>query len=228
MIVKTSAIVLKRFPFGETSIIARCFTREEGKVNIIIKGAKRKKNHSSSFFQPINCLDMLYYFKPNRDIQTASKVSYNKIWSKFHANLKHMSYGMALMEITDKTITNHDPHPELFDELFSVINKIDSQDDKLNIIFWYYEMRLLTLLGYQPNLNDDNQINFNLLNSQKSKNSLKILKTLQTHSLESIPDFNITKEDRNTVGTFLSENLRNHFDYSGPLHSFNFMKKIKF
>ena len=228
MIVKTSAIVLKRFPFGETSIIARCFTREEGKVNVIIKGAKRKKNHSSSFFQPINCLDMLYYFKPNRDIQTASKVSYNKIWSKFHANLKHMSYGMALMEITDKTITNYDPHPELFDELFSVINKIDSQDDKLNIVFWYYEMRLLTLLGYQPNLNDDNQINFNLLNSQKSKNSLKILRTLQTHSLESIPDFNITKEDRNTVGTFLSENLRNHFDYSGPLHSFNFMKKIKF
>ena len=213
MIVKTSAIVLKRFPFGETSIIARCFTREEGKVNIIIKGAKRKKNHSSSFFQPINCLDMLYYFKPNRDIQTASKVSYNKIWSKFHANLKHMSYGMALMEITDKTITNHDPHPELFDELFSVINKIDSQDDKLNIIFWYYEMRLLTLLGYQPNLNDDNQINFNLLNSQKSKNSLKILKTLQTHSLESIPDFNITKEDRNTVGTFLSENLSFHKSY---------------
>ena len=228
MIVKTSAIVLKRFPFGETSIIARCFTREGGKVNIIIKGAKRKKNHSSSFFQPINCLDMLYYFKPNRDIQTASKVSYNKIWSKFHANLKHMSYGMALMEITDKTITNYDPHPELFDELFSVINKIDSQDDKLNIIFWYYEMRLLTLLGYQPNLNDDNQINLNLLNSQKSKTSLKILRTLQTHSLESIPDFNITKEDRNTVGTFLSENLRNHFGYSGPLHSFNFMKKIKF
>ena len=108
MIVKTSAIVLKRFPFGETSIIARCFTREEGKVNIIIKGAKRKKNHSSSFFQPINCLDMLYYFKPNRDIQTASKVSYNKIWSKFHANLKHMSYGMALMEITDKTTTNYE------------------------------------------------------------------------------------------------------------------------
>ena len=77
MIVKTPAIVLKRFPYGETSIIVRCFTREEGKVSIIIKGAKRKKNHYASFFQPINYLDLVYYYKPNRDIQTFSKVSFN-------------------------------------------------------------------------------------------------------------------------------------------------------
>ena len=67
MIVHTEAVVLKRFPFGETSMIARCFTREEGKVSVIIRGAKKKKPHYTSFFQPINYLDLIYHFKPKRD-----------------------------------------------------------------------------------------------------------------------------------------------------------------
>ena len=43
MIMQTPAIVLKSFPHGETSIIARCFSRNYGKISLIIKGARTKK-----------------------------------------------------------------------------------------------------------------------------------------------------------------------------------------
>ena len=87
MIVHTEAVVLKRFSFGDTSIIARCLTREEGKVSIMVRGAKRKKPHYISFFQPINYLNLIYHFKPKRDIQIAAKISYQRIWSKYQNNL---------------------------------------------------------------------------------------------------------------------------------------------
>ena len=228
MIIKTEAIVLKRFSYSDTSVIARCFTREHGKVSIMVRGAKRKKNNHTSFLQPINHLDMIYHFKPKRDIQTASKISYHQLWSKTQNNLKHISYGLALMEITDKAITSHDPHSELFNELISVLQKMDSQEHRLNIIFWYYEMKMLTLLGFKPDLNENN-ISHNGYNDPcGSSNSLNILKSLQTHTLESMPNLTISAEDRKTVGAYLSGNLRYHFDFNGPLHSFDFMRKLSF
>ena len=228
MIINTEAIVLKRFSYSDTSMIARCFTQEHGKISIMVRGAKRKKNNHTSFLQPINHLDLIYHFKSKRDIQTASKMSYHKLWSKFQNNLKHISYGLALMEITDKAITSHDPHPELFSELVSVLHKMDSQEHRLNIIFWYYEMKMLTLLGFKPDLNGNDFINNGYINPRGSPNSLNILKSLQTHSLESMPNLTVSVEDRKTVGGYLSGNLRYHFDFNGPLHSFNFMRKLKF
>ena len=43
MIVHTSAIVLKSFPYGDTSLIAQCFSKDKGKIGVIIKGARTKK-----------------------------------------------------------------------------------------------------------------------------------------------------------------------------------------
>ncbi len=226
MIVHTEAVVLKRFPFGETSMIARCFTRKEGKVSVMVRGAKKKKPHYISFFQPINYLDLIYHFKPKRSIQITSKVTYQRIWSKYQNNLKHMSYGLALMEITDKATINNDPHPDLFDELVSVLHKMDTQENRLNILFWYYEMRLLTLLGFKPNLSTDRIPEATFMNPDGSPNSRDILEALQNHSLDSIPDLSITAKDRKTVGAFLTGYMRYYFDYSGPLHSFEFMKKL--
>jgi len=226
MIVHTEAVVLKRFPFGETSMIARCLTREEGKVSVMIRGAKKKKPHYISYFQPINYLDLIYYFKPKRSIQTTSKVAYQRIWSKYQNNLKHMSYGLALMEITDKAIINNDPHPDLFDELVSVLHKMDTQENRLNILFWYYEMKLLSLLGFKPDLSMERIPEEKFMDPDGSPNSRDILEALQNHSLNSIPDLSITANDRKTVGTFLTGYMRYYFDYSGPLHSFEFMKKI--
>ena len=226
MIVHTEAVVLKRFPFGETSMIARCFTRKEGKVSVMVRGAKKKKPHYISFFQPINYLDLIYHFKPKRSIQITSKVTYQRIWSKYQNNLKHMSYGLALMEITDKATINNDPHPDLFDELVSVLHKMDTQENRLNILFWYYEMKLLTLLGFKPDLSMERLPETKFMDPGGSPNSRNILEALQTYTLDTIPNLSITAKDRKAVGEFLTGYMRYYFDYSGPLHSFEFMKKL--
>ena len=45
MIIHSTAIVLRRFSYSDTSIIARCFTKEMGKISFIIRGAKRKNTN---------------------------------------------------------------------------------------------------------------------------------------------------------------------------------------
>ena len=72
MISNSNAIVLKRFPYGESSIIAKCFVRNRGKLSFIVHGARRKKSSRSAHFQPTNCLDIVYYYKPTKNLQTIS------------------------------------------------------------------------------------------------------------------------------------------------------------
>ena len=79
MITDTSAIVLKTFPYGETSLISRCFTREKGKVSFIIKGAKSKKNLISPYFQPLSYVQIIYNEKEKRNLQIVSKVNFLKM-----------------------------------------------------------------------------------------------------------------------------------------------------
>ena len=82
MIAQTPAIVLKSFPYGETSIIARCFSRDYGKISLIIKGARRKKKSKASFFEPLSHIDLVYHHKSSRELQVVSKVSFINYWSR--------------------------------------------------------------------------------------------------------------------------------------------------
>ena len=114
MIINSDAIVLKRFPYGESSIICRCFVKEIGKTSFIVHGAHRKKSSKAAYFQPGNCINIIFYYKDNRNLQTISKTSFSKNWIHIPKDLKKIAYTMAVIELTDKCISENDEHKDLF------------------------------------------------------------------------------------------------------------------
>ena len=92
MIKNSVGIVLKRFPYSETSLIARCFVKDLGKVSFLVHGAHRKKSPMSAYFQPANCLNLVFYFKESRELQTISKASFNHSWSNISKDLKKRGF----------------------------------------------------------------------------------------------------------------------------------------
>ena len=68
--VATNAIVLKTIPYGDSSIISRLFTEDQGKITVMAKGAWRPKNTTGPLLEPMNHIRLQYYHKNNRDIQT--------------------------------------------------------------------------------------------------------------------------------------------------------------
>ena len=105
MIVHTPAIVLKSFPYGDTSLIARCFSKEQGKISLIIKGARNKKSNRASYFQPLSYVDLIYNYSSKRELQILSKVNFIEYWSNILNDLRSISLTMAIIDLTDKTIT---------------------------------------------------------------------------------------------------------------------------
>lgn len=232
MIVQTPTIILKRFPYSDTSIIAHGFTRDYGKISIMVRGAQRKKSPRSAYFQPANYLETLFYYKPNRDMHTLSKVSFIKNWIRFQDNLKPLSYALATVELVDKTVTDHDPHEELFDELVATLSFFHDGEKHFNLCFWYFELRLLKLLGFQPHLPEREFPGMVLPDPNGGPNSRIILEYLihaniyDASFLDDLSNQVVTAKDRQVIGNYISANLEYHFDTCRNMKSLNVLRQL--
>jgi DNA repair protein RecO (recombination protein O) len=226
MIINTSAVVLRSFPYGETSIIARCYTKDHGKVSLIVKGARRKKSPMAAYFQPMNYLDIVYYYRQTRNLQSVSKASFVEIWSDLNQDLKKIAHGLAVIELTEKTNTDNDPHPELFDELVSVLKAFNSSDLRFNLIFWYYQIKLLTILGFKPDFHQREHQNIKFPNPFAGPNSQNILEDLNNNSIDSITNITATSKDRKVISEYLTTFINYHFEGLESLKSFSVLKQI--
>ena len=178
MIIHTPAIVLKSFSYGDTSLIARCFSRDYGKINLIVKGARSKRSPKSAQFQPLSYVDLVYRNKPNRELQILSKVNFRESWPGILQDLRSITLSMAILEMTEKTLSEDDPHPGLFKNLADVLRAFNEKKSDPNILFWFYECSLLTHLGFRPDLDQRELPGLVLPDPNSGPNSGIIIKKL--------------------------------------------------
>ena len=226
MIIHTPAIVLKSFPYGDTSLIARCFSEDKGKISLIIKGARSRKSPKSAQFQPLSYVDVIYYNKPSRELQVLSKVNFRESWPKILEDLRSVTLSMAILEMTEKTLLDEDPHPELFKALVDTLRAFNEKKADPNILFWFYECALLTHLGFQPNLDKRDFPGLTLTDPNAGPNSGLILASLLAEDIENLPTDEVTPLDRKIIGDYLWTSLRYHFDGLAKIKSMDVVRKI--
>ena len=232
MIVHSPAVVLRRFSYSDTSIIARCFTQEMGKISFMIRGAKRKKSPQTAFYEPMNHLDLVFYYNERRDMQTVSKTSFATTYKNIHGDLKRIAYGMAVIELTEKTITDHDPHSDLFIVLLNILHAIDTRAEQLNLVYWYYQIKLLTLLGFKPDLDNREFAGLVLPDHTTGPNSAQILSFLISGNLSDtgfqskLNKLSVSSKDRKVISQYINTCLYYHFDGLKELKSLGVLKAL--
>ena len=98
--------------------------------------------------------DIIYNHKSNRELHAISKVSYKRYWSKILEDLYKVSLAISILELTDKTLSDNDPHPPLFLVLKEVLAAYNNTLINPKVLFWFYECALLSNLGFQSSLED--------------------------------------------------------------------------
>ena len=110
--------------------------------------------------------------------------------------------------------------------MIAVLKAFNSSELRLNLIFWYYQIKLLTILGFKPNfyqLEEGNTIFPNPFAGQNSKN---ILEDITTNSLHNIKNITATDKDRKAISEYLTAFMKYHFEGLDSLKSFTVLKKI--
>ena len=165
MLISTSAIVLKTIPYGDTSIISRMFTEDQGKVTILAKGAWRPKNNAGALLEPMNHIHLQYYHKSSREIQILKDGVFSQQFSNLRKELNKIIVGLAIVEMMDKSTMDNNPFPILYRLGWRVLKKLNDEKQNIWLVFIFFIYQLSLRLGFLPNLKKCSKCNTYLTSS---------------------------------------------------------------
>jgi len=151
-IIKTEALVLKSLPYGETSQIVRLYTQDEGKVSVMAKGARRLKSPFRGYLDPLNHLEVIYYDKPTREVQTLSRVTFMQAFLQDSRDYTETIYALAILEVINKFTHDVEDNEQVFSLALRVLTRIDQQPQKATTGLAFFLLRLATIMGYHIHL----------------------------------------------------------------------------
>jgi DNA repair protein RecO (recombination protein O) len=150
-----AAYVLHRYDWSESSLILDLFTREQGRVAVAAKGAKRPHSQLRSVLLPFQrvqvSLGRLAEGEGASEVQTLRHAE----WGGGGAMLTGAALfsGFHLNELLMKLLARHDPHVALFDAYAATLPALASTDEsRTQAALRAFELTLLREVGLLPEL----------------------------------------------------------------------------
>ncbi|WP_412069985.1 DNA repair protein RecO [Rubrivirga sp. IMCC43871] len=155
MIVRTDAIVLHAFDYGETSKIVRLLTRPHGVIGVMARGARRPTSTFGSTLQPMSYLQAVYYHRPQRGLQTLKETAHVVRFKQLTSDIHKVTLGLRVVEVTRSLVEEGEAHPLILDHVVRTLEHIDEAEaNAANAVPWF-QLRLASLLGFAPDIQRD-------------------------------------------------------------------------
>ncbi|MEM1118229.1 MAG: DNA repair protein RecO, partial [Bacteroidota bacterium] len=155
MIVRTDAVVLHTFDYGETSLIARLLTRQHGVIGVLARGARRTKSQFGSALQPLSYIEAVYYHKPQRGLQTLKEAAHAVRFRRLTADLGRLTLGLRIAEVTRALVEEGEAHPLTLEAVARALTFLDAAEENVaNAVPWF-QLRLAGQLGFAPDVQRD-------------------------------------------------------------------------
>jgi DNA repair protein RecO (recombination protein O) len=149
VIIKTEAVVLSKINYGDSSSIASLFTRDYGKMSVIIKGGRNPKSKLGLIIDPLNHLQLVIYKKESRDIQLISGADLITFYPRIKENLERLKYAYAIIELIKKLTYENEHNYRLFNGILKILSLLETSEEEPKIIFSRFFLFFLTELGYE-------------------------------------------------------------------------------
>lgn len=146
---RSEGIVLRRQDFGEADRLLTLYTQDFGKIRVIAKGARKPHSRKAGHVELFMRSKML--FATGRNIDLLTQVELQEAYRPLREDLVRVTYASHVVELLDRFTAENDNHPELFQLLADALGWLVETRD-LMLTARYYELRLLSLVGYEPRL----------------------------------------------------------------------------
>ena len=152
MILSTQGIVLKVFPYSNTSVICNVFTQIKGKMSFIAKGIQKPKNPTISILQPFNILEIQYYYKDGRNIQMIKEVDIDQSFCSIRNNLSSILFGGAILNISNRILEPNYENDIIFRLISKSLGNLGSNKNNNKKYFLFFLFHFVKQLGFMPNI----------------------------------------------------------------------------
>jgi len=147
--------VLHHYDWSESSLILDLFTREQGRIAVAAKGAKRPFSQLRGVLLPFQRLQVSLGRQPPGDDAREVHTLRGADWAGGHPMLGGAALfsGFYLNELLMKLLARHDPHPALFDAYAATLVALgDAGEARGQSALRAFEIVLLKEIGLLPDL----------------------------------------------------------------------------
>jgi len=225
--IKTRGIVIRKSNFGEADRILTILTSDRGKIRTIAKGVRRAKAKLAGWLDMFADNELELAEGRNLDIVTGVVAVGQIATDKLTLHQTGLMY--YLCELVDKLVEETHDVPEVFSLLREGLSAVAERVVPLNILKTYFEIKLLTGLGFAPELyrcvvtgqelNGEDRLYFSYrlggvfcdgksqddFAPEISKDGIKLLRLLQRYPLDAVRKVKVGKETVEEVSRLMSE-----------------------
>jgi DNA repair protein RecO (recombination protein O) len=145
---RSEALILRRSDFGEADRLLLLAT-PAGKRRVVAKGVRKTTSKLAGHIELFTRASLLLAVGRNLDIITQSQIVESH--PALRRELPRLSCAYYAAELYDRFTEEEDESRPLFDLLIDTYAAIDSSANP-DLVLRAYELRLLHLVGYRPNL----------------------------------------------------------------------------
>ncbi len=152
MLHRIEGIVIRSMDYGESNKIITLFTRDAGKVGVMVRGAKKMNSRHSAIAQLFTHGEFVF-FKTGTQLGTLNHADILSSHHRLRADLLLTAYSAYMAEMVDRILTDNEPNPFIYEQLKVALEGIEDGKDT-QIITHLFEMKMLIQAGYAPNFNE--------------------------------------------------------------------------
>jgi DNA repair protein RecO (recombination protein O) len=146
---RTEAVVLRRQDLGETDRLLTLFTPGQGKLRAVAKGVRRPGSRKAGHLEPFSRADLL--LARGRELDVITQAETLREHRGLREDLLRLGQAAALVELVDRFAVEQEGHPALYRLLVDMLAELDAGQEPAAVLR-YFQLRLLELVGYQPEL----------------------------------------------------------------------------
>ena len=144
-IVTTKAIVLSSLKFGDTSLVVKCYTEEEGVKTYLLRGIlkPKKKGITAAYFQPLTQLKIVANHNSRNTLNSIKEVQVSQPYRTIYSDIIKQSVVLFLSEVLSSSIQEEEQNKTLYSYLETAFIWLDTHDKIAN----FHLLFLLNLTG---------------------------------------------------------------------------------
>lgn len=150
MQITTTGVVLKTRNIGEQDRIITLLSKEHGVIEASAKNVKRIKSGLVSSTQVLGYSEVTLFC--NRDKYYINSAHSINSFYNIRMDVKALSLALYFCELITYLSINHDNSNEVLRLLLNTLSFIDKNQKNVNLLKPIFELRLLSLCGFMPDL----------------------------------------------------------------------------
>jgi DNA repair protein RecO (recombination protein O) len=146
---RVDAVVLRHSDWGEADRLLWLFTLEMGKIRVLAKGARKIRSRKAGHLEPFTRVHLL--LAKGREILLVTQAETIEAFLPLHEDLEGITYASYVVELLDRFTYEEGDNRPLYQLLVDTLSRLSQLPEK-DLIIRYFELRLLDIVGFRPQL----------------------------------------------------------------------------